>query len=209
MLLSSWLESEQSANGTRFTPEQWREFESRTSIVFSDSIKSLANVGAFYLEVRADEIDEEGDPEEWVDILQFFFPNPGMSSKFLRVASEHYRIASSPVLGKEGVVELEGSVGREVLNSYSFYPDLPGLFPWGEGSGGCPMFFSLDGGGSVSSVVVTDELSIKVWDMGLIELIDGVITGSVDCPILQSGWTTSRFRRNSLVMGRGQEYWCG
>ncbi len=71
------------------------------------------------------------------------------------------------------------------------------------------MFFSLDGGGSVSSVVVTDELSIKVWDMGLIELIDGVITGSVDCPILQSGWTTSRFRRNSLVMGRGQEYWCG
>ncbi|WP_017625630.1 hypothetical protein [Nocardiopsis chromatogenes] len=96
---------------------------------------------------------------------------------------------------------------EEVSNEYSFYPELPGLFPWGEGSGGCPMFFSLDGEGNVSKIVVTDEISVKVRDMGLIELIDGVITGSVDCPILGSGWTTADFRRNSLVMGRGREYW--
>lgn len=86
-------------------------------------------------------------------------------------------------------------------NEYSFYPELPGLFPRGEGSGGCPMFFSLDGEGDLSKVVVTDEMSVKVWDMGLIELIDGSDRG--ECGLSDIGVWLEHGRFQAKFVGHG------
>ncbi|MBB6170435.1 hypothetical protein HNR23_000495 [Nocardiopsis mwathae] len=187
-VVSEWL----SSRNVRFSDLEWRRLEAEFNLTFPEDVIYMANrVDSFRVEVRVEAYDTPGFQRGRVERLVVMLPNPSMEISGILDAVAHANEAVSPLFEDGGttIVHSDDSGDQAVRIPFSFYPESPGLIPWGEDSSGCPQFWVASGESREWPVMVTDEMRFKKHDMSLTGLLEALMSGRLECPISADMWT--------------------
>lgn len=95
----------------------------------------------------------------------------------------------------DGMVRMVDNQGsHRLVPPYPIYPDAGGLFPWGATENGDRlMWLTSSGNPEKWPTVVTDD-GYEWWqyDGSFVDLLVGMMDGTVCCPILPENWPSSR-----------------